>query len=249
MSARSAARKTHAQAARAPAAPPGFDEAALAAHPCADRARHRRASARPKSRSRSSPRSSLRCARARRCGRLRARRHEIRPVADRRGRGRASLAHSASGGQPRLQKGHADRRRRDRGACAGAASREVRRRARLEPGDVDEDEAAAEARRRARRPGIRVAGRRSPGGSTSSPSRPGCCVVERAAIDRLNAVDEAITVATLAALSRRSSRARWSRRSRSFRSRSSAAAARAAPSAAGERHLASGTVQADAGRR
>ena len=40
----------------------GFGEAAIAAHPRPDRPRHRRGDARPRSPSRSSPRSSRRCA-------------------------------------------------------------------------------------------------------------------------------------------------------------------------------------------
>ena len=69
---------------------------------------------------------------------------------------------------------------------------------RLEAGDVGEDEAAHSL-------GEAVAGERvtvegpSPAAPTCIAGRPGVLVVEARAIDRINAVDEAITSATLVA--------------------------------------------------
>jgi molybdenum cofactor cytidylyltransferase len=70
--------------------------------------------------------------------------------------------------------------------------------ARLEPGDVSEDKAAAEIARAVAGPGVHVE-RAFTGRSNLFAETPGVLVVEREAIDRLNRVDEAITFATLPA--------------------------------------------------
>ena len=70
--------------------------------------------------------------------------------------------------------------------------------ARLEPGDVSEDKAAAEIARAVAGPGVHVE-RAFTGRSNLFAEAPGVLVVEREAIDRLNRIDEAITFATLPA--------------------------------------------------
>jgi molybdenum cofactor cytidylyltransferase len=70
--------------------------------------------------------------------------------------------------------------------------------ARLEPGDVSEDKAAAEIASAVAGPGVHVE-RAFTGRSNLFAETPGVLVVEREAIDRLNRVDEAITFATLPA--------------------------------------------------
>jgi len=68
--------------------------------------------------------------------------------------------------------------------------------ARLEPGDVSEDRAAAEIANAVAGEGVHVE-RAFTGRSNLFAERPGVLVVDRAAIDGLNRVDEAITFATL----------------------------------------------------
>jgi molybdenum cofactor cytidylyltransferase len=70
--------------------------------------------------------------------------------------------------------------------------------ARLEPGDVSEDEAAAKIAKAVAGAGVHVE-RAFTGRSNLFAETPGVLVVEREAIDRLNRVDEAITFATLPA--------------------------------------------------
>ena len=70
--------------------------------------------------------------------------------------------------------------------------------ARLEPGDVSEDKAAAEIARAVAGPGVHVE-RAFTGRSNLFAEAPGVLVVEREAIDQLNRIDEAITFATLPA--------------------------------------------------
>jgi molybdenum cofactor cytidylyltransferase len=70
--------------------------------------------------------------------------------------------------------------------------------ARVEPGDVSEDAAAAAVAKAVAGEGVRV-DRAFTGRANLFAERPGVLVVDRDAIDRLNRVDEAITFATLAA--------------------------------------------------
>jgi molybdenum cofactor cytidylyltransferase len=69
---------------------------------------------------------------------------------------------------------------------------------RLEQGDVSEDVAAASIAEAVAGEGITVE-RAFTGRSNLFAARPGVLVVDRAAVDRINGVDEAITIATLAA--------------------------------------------------
>ncbi|CAL76672.1 Conserved Hypothetical protein; putative molybdopterin binding protein with a nucleotide-diphospho-sugar transferase domain [Bradyrhizobium sp. ORS 278] len=69
---------------------------------------------------------------------------------------------------------------------------------RLEPGDVSEDEAAADVAKVVAGKGIYV-DRAFTGRANLFAARPGVLVIDRAAVDRINEVDEAITFATLPA--------------------------------------------------
>jgi len=68
----------------------------------------------------------------------------------------------------------------------------------LEPGDVSEDVAAADVAKAVAGDGVHVE-RAFTGRANLFAQRPGVLVVDRAAVDRVNAVDEAITFATLPA--------------------------------------------------
>ena len=70
--------------------------------------------------------------------------------------------------------------------------------ARLEDGDIGEDEAASRLARALAGPQVRVE-RPFTGRSNLFASRPGVLAIDRHAIDRINAVDEAVTIATLPA--------------------------------------------------
>ena len=70
--------------------------------------------------------------------------------------------------------------------------------ARIEPGDVSEDAAAAEIAATVAGEGVQVE-RAFTGRANLFAARAGVLVVDRAAVDRINNVDEAITFATLAA--------------------------------------------------
>jgi molybdenum cofactor cytidylyltransferase len=70
--------------------------------------------------------------------------------------------------------------------------------ARLEPGDVSEDHAAAEIAKAVAGPGVHV-DRAFTGRANLFAEKAGVLVVDKESIDRLNRVDEAITFATLAA--------------------------------------------------
>jgi molybdenum cofactor cytidylyltransferase len=70
--------------------------------------------------------------------------------------------------------------------------------ARLEPGDVPEDEAAAEIARAVAGPGVRV-DRAFTGRANLFAESAGILVADREGVDRLNRIDEAITFATLPA--------------------------------------------------
>ena len=69
--------------------------------------------------------------------------------------------------------------------------------ARLEAGDVGEDEAARRAGAGDRRARTCVSKSRSPAAAISSPSAPACWSSIRRGVDRVNEVDETLTVATL----------------------------------------------------
>ena len=79
---------------------------------------------------------------------------------------------------------------------------------RLEEGDVSEDVAAAGIARAVAGEGIHVE-RAFTGRANLFAAKAGVLVVDRAAVDRINGVDEAITFATLPPSSRWS-KARWS---------------------------------------
>src|SRR5262249_59221803 len=70
--------------------------------------------------------------------------------------------------------------------------------ARLEPGDVSEDQAAAEIAAAVAGEGVKV-DRAFTGRSNLFAERPGVLVVDKTAIDCLNLIDESVTFATLAA--------------------------------------------------
>src|SRR5690606_17651599 len=70
--------------------------------------------------------------------------------------------------------------------------------ARLEPGDVAEDDAATEIAKAVAGTGVRL-DRAFTGRANLFAETDGVLVVDREAIDRLNVVDEAITLATLSA--------------------------------------------------
>lgn len=69
--------------------------------------------------------------------------------------------------------------------------------AELEPGDVVENDAAARIAQAVTGPGLRIA-EASTGRVNVYAAQPGLFAVERAGVDRLNAVDEAVTLATVA---------------------------------------------------
>ncbi len=93
-----------------------------------------------------------------------------------------------------------------KGTTIGAAEVEALTRAgvkeivvvRLEDGDISEDAAAASIARAVAGDGVNVE-RAFTGRANLFAARPGVLVVDRAAVDRINAVDEAITFATLSA--------------------------------------------------
>lgn len=68
--------------------------------------------------------------------------------------------------------------------------------AKLEPGDVPEDEAAASLARRITGPGVRIEDAFT-GRANLFAEKAGVLLIERAAVDRLNRVDESVTFATL----------------------------------------------------
>src|SRR5690349_11016114 len=71
--------------------------------------------------------------------------------------------------------------------------------AKLEPGDVGEDEAAAALARALAGPGLSIAGAFT-GRANLHAETAGVLTIDRAAVDRLNSVDESVTFATLPAL-------------------------------------------------
>ena len=113
----------------------------------------------------------------------------------------ATAVHTIRQGSSGAAEGHADRRRRSRGAeAAGIAEIVV---ARLEPGDVSEDVAAAEIGAAVAGEGVHV-DRAFTGRANLFAETAGVLVVDKDAVDRLNRVDEAITLATLPAFGRSS---------------------------------------------
>ncbi len=134
------------------------------------------------------------------------------PVAEAEG---AILAHSLKLGTTALKKGRvlssADV---ELIAAAGLSAIVV---ARLEPGDVGEDDAARRVAAAAAGPGVSVAAPFTGRANLHAEAR-GLLVFERARVDRLNLVDEAVTLGTLPPYTRSSSRGRWLPPSRSSRS-------------------------------
>ncbi|ROT95833.1 molybdopterin-binding protein [Histidinibacterium lentulum] len=115
------------------------------------------------------------------------------PVADCVG---AVLAHSLRQGDLRLKKGRV-LTREDAAALAAAGWREVTV-ARLGPGDLGEDAAAARLAEALVVPGARIRVTRAATGRVNLHAEgPGVARIDRAAIDRVNAVDPMITVATV----------------------------------------------------
>src|SRR3954468_13835898 len=86
---------------------------------------------------------------------------------------------------------------REASALAGAGISEIVV-ARLEPGDVSEDQAAAEIAAAVSGEGVRV-DRAFTGRANLFADGPGVLVVDKTAIDCLNLIDEAVTFATLPA--------------------------------------------------
>jgi molybdenum cofactor cytidylyltransferase len=113
------------------------------------------------------------------------------PVADAVG---ATLAHSLKVGDRVLRKGRV-LTAEDVAALAEAGRRSVVA-ARLEPGDVDENSAAAAVALPVAGANVSIA-RPFTGRVNLFAEMPGVCVVDAARVDRLNAVDETITLATL----------------------------------------------------
>ena len=106
----------------------------------------------------------------------------------------AILAHSVRLAGGVIRKG--TRLTADHAAALAAAGVSDVVAARLEPGDVHEDEAAAEVAAGIAGAGIRVE-HPSTGRANLFAEAAGLAVVDRGAIDRLNRIDPAITVATL----------------------------------------------------
>ncbi len=108
----------------------------------------------------------------------------------------AILGHSQSAGTRRLKKGHV-LTPADIDALAAAGVAEILA-ARLEPGDVAEDQAAAALAAALAGPGARVATAFT-GRANLYAEASGLALVDTAAIDAINLIDEAITVATVPA--------------------------------------------------
>lgn len=108
----------------------------------------------------------------------------------------AILGHSQSAGTRRLKKGHV-LTPGDLDALAAAGVAEILA-ARLEAGDVPEDEAAAALAAVLAGPGARVAAAFT-GRANLYAEAPGLALLDPAAIDAINLIDEAITVATVPA--------------------------------------------------
>ncbi|MFC5583633.1 NTP transferase domain-containing protein [Nitratireductor kimnyeongensis] len=106
----------------------------------------------------------------------------------------AVLAHSTMAGETRLRKAH--RLTREDIALLRAEGISTVIAAKLEPGDLDEDQAAESLAKRLVMDGI-VARAPSTGRVNLFAERSGLFIVDRGSVDRLNAVDPAITLATL----------------------------------------------------
>ena len=126
------------------------------------------------------------------------RRHEVR---SRQSGGRDRRRHRpyAAPGIAGAEEGHHDRPRRGRGADKAGVKEIVV--VRLEEGDVSEDVAAASIAQAVAGDGVHVE-RAFTGRANLFAARAGVLVVDRAAVDRINGVDEAITFATLPPSSR-----------------------------------------------
>ncbi|MGQ3031748.1 MAG: 4-diphosphocytidyl-2C-methyl-D-erythritol kinase, partial [Ferrovibrionaceae bacterium] len=108
----------------------------------------------------------------------------------------AILGHSQSAGGRRLKKGHV-LTAADVEAIAAAGVSEILA-ARLEDGDVPEDQAAAALAQALAGPGARVATAFT-GRANLYAEAPGLAQFDIAAIDAINLIDEAVTVATVPA--------------------------------------------------
>jgi molybdenum cofactor cytidylyltransferase len=106
----------------------------------------------------------------------------------------AILAHSVKIGARALKKGRA-LTAADIAALKAAGQASVIA-ARLEPGDVGENDAADRIAAALRCPGV-TAARAFTGRANFYAEAAGLCLVDRAAVDRFNLIDEAITIATL----------------------------------------------------
>ena len=160
-------------------------------HPCADRARHRRGVA-GGDRGRDHGRDhAARCAKSRH----ESARHEVRPGPAAGGAG-ATAVHTIRQGALVLKKGTLIGPA-EVAALEAAGIKDIVV-ARLEPGDVSEDKAAAEIAEAVAGQGVHV-DRAFTGRANLFAEQAGVLVVDKDAIDRLNRVDEAITFATLPA--------------------------------------------------
>ena len=190
-SARSARKKTHARRVeRLKAA--GLQRRRHRAHPCADRARHRRGVAAPRSRSRSWARSP------RGCGSRGAGGMKFRSGSARRGARRHRRAYHPPG-RAGAQEGHADRRRRSRGAEGGRRIAQIMV-ARTRAGRrVRGSRPRPRSRKRSPGEGVRVDRAFHRTRQSVSPRARACWWSTRTRSTGSTAIDEAITFATLPA--------------------------------------------------
>ncbi|HYM32394.1 MAG TPA: molybdopterin-binding/glycosyltransferase family 2 protein [Candidatus Cybelea sp.] len=107
----------------------------------------------------------------------------------------AFLGHSTAAGRLRLKKGHR-LLRADLDALRAAGHTSVIA-AKLEPGDVPEDEAAAAVATKAAGDGVKVQAAFTGRCNLYADVR-GVAVIDGARVDRINAIDEALTIATVA---------------------------------------------------
>ena len=185
-------RKTHAAPGRAAESERGFTRRRHRPHPCADRPRHRRGVAGRDRRLDHGRDHRSGCARSRHEG---GGGMKFGPVAAAEALG-ATAVHTIRQGALVLKKGTLIGPA-EVAALEAAGIKEIVV-ARLEPGDVSEDEAAAEIAAAVAGQGVHV-DRAFTGRANLFAGSAGVLVVDKDAIDRLNRIDEAITFATLPA--------------------------------------------------
>ena len=185
-------RKTHAKRGERLKAQ-GARDSRYRAHSRPDRARHRRGVA-VRDRGRDHGRDHRAAAVA--CRKKRSRGMKFGPASPADAIGGVTV-HTLRQGSLVLEEGHHDRSGRGRGADHVPGVKEIVV-VRLEEGDVSEDVAAASIAQAVAGDGVNVE-RAFTGRANLFAARAGVLVVDRAAVDRINGVDEAITFATLAA--------------------------------------------------